>query len=320
MDPQTPAAIVERATTPAQRVVRSVLADLSKTVADRGVRPPALFFIGQTTTLGDQIEWFGGGPLQGRRVMVLRPADQAAMFYKLLRDLGAEILPYPTIATRAVADSNWETVFNLDSPNAWLAFTSENGVRYFMRHLAECGLDQRLLGAFSIAAIGHGTKRALKEHGLTADFMPNKATVSALAHELADSGQVSEAAVVRVEGNLSDDTLPDVLGAAGAEVIRLPVYETYHPEWADGMKARLLERPPHIVMFTSGSTVHGLFECLSADEIEAVIGGATLVSIGPSTTKKIESKGLDVTVEAEEHSLPGMIQAILKHESERELQ
>jgi uroporphyrinogen III methyltransferase/synthase len=66
-------------------------------------------------------------------------------------------------------------------------------------------------------------------------------------------------------------------------------------------------------MFTSGSTVNGLFEILTEDEIQVLTKRALLVSIGPSTSENIRSKGLEVAIEAREHSLPGMIDEIMAH-------
>ena len=52
MDPATPAAVIERATLPGQRVVRARLADLPRAAREAGVRPPALFVIGRVAARG----------------------------------------------------------------------------------------------------------------------------------------------------------------------------------------------------------------------------------------------------------------------------
>ncbi len=50
--PDTPIAIVERATLPDMRVLRSLLADLGGTVAREAVKSPALIIVGDVATLG----------------------------------------------------------------------------------------------------------------------------------------------------------------------------------------------------------------------------------------------------------------------------
>lgn len=314
LESDTPAAVVERATLPTQRVFTGILGELPDIVLREQIHAPALFIIGQSVTLRDRIDWFGRRPLHGKRIMVLRPADQAVMVYASLRELGAEVLPYPTIATRPSMDQQaWGKVQQFAAAERWLVFTSENGVRYFMNQFPRIVGDLRALAQYHIAAVGVGTSRALAQYGLQADFLPDKATVAELGRQLAGKHRMEGAQVVRVEGNLSDDTIPDTLREAGAEVARLPVYETYHPRWADGFKERLLSHRPDIIMFTSGSTVNGLFEILSSEEIQVLTKDARLASIGPSTSDTLRDKGLKVAIEAKEHSLPGMIDEIMAH-------
>jgi uroporphyrin-III C-methyltransferase len=52
LSPDTPIAILERATHPDMRVLRSLLADLGGTVARKAVRSPALIIVGDVATLG----------------------------------------------------------------------------------------------------------------------------------------------------------------------------------------------------------------------------------------------------------------------------
>jgi uroporphyrinogen III methyltransferase/synthase len=186
-------------------------------------------------------------------------------------------------------------------------------VRYFIRHFtAETG-DIRKLGEFRIAAVGTGTARALSEFHLCADFVPTHATVAELAGQMKEGLELKGAGVVRVQGNLSDNTVPDILTEAGAEVVRLTVYETYLPAWPEGFKENLLADPPDAVMFSSGSTVDGLMEHLSEEELLHVTEGAVIVSIGPMTTRRLRERGMKVTIEAGKHSIPAMVDALVKY-------
>jgi uroporphyrin-III C-methyltransferase/precorrin-2 dehydrogenase/sirohydrochlorin ferrochelatase/uroporphyrin-III C-methyltransferase len=60
----TPAGVVERGTTPAQRVVVADLASLAQRAAAAGIRPPALTLVGDVVGLYPRLEWFTppGGP------------------------------------------------------------------------------------------------------------------------------------------------------------------------------------------------------------------------------------------------------------------
>lgn len=55
---QTPAALVERGTTPEQRVIAATLADLATLVDKAQVQAPTLVIIGHVVKLKDRLEWF----------------------------------------------------------------------------------------------------------------------------------------------------------------------------------------------------------------------------------------------------------------------
>ena len=320
MAPDKPAAIIERGTFSTQRVFTAPVSELARKSADENIRPPALYVIGEVVELHQYLDWFENKPLFGKRIMILRPTDQAADLYRSLRRLGAEILPYPTIATNM--DDNpaaWQKFDDLlEKPASanWLIFTSENCVRYFIEKFASSDRDMRRLSKFKIAAVGFGTSRALKKYSLKADFMPSIYTTENLIAEMAEKQNLKGARAVRVRGNLADQRLEDGLTRAGAKVIALPVYRTYHPEWPDGFKPKLFENPPDIIICSSGSTVDGLHKLLSKTEIEELVAGADLISIGPMTTRVIESYGLKAKIEAREHSIPGIIEELKKHYGE----
>jgi siroheme synthase len=55
---ETPTAIIENATTPAQRCIRGALASLPALVRDHEVRAPATIIVGETAGLEPSLEWF----------------------------------------------------------------------------------------------------------------------------------------------------------------------------------------------------------------------------------------------------------------------
>jgi len=314
MSPELPMAVIERGTFPTQRTFTTAIKNMPALVKRENVRPPALFVIGEVVGLQPLMEWFGHGPLSGVRVMVTRPADQAEDMYRDLRALGAEVLPYPTIATREnIDDDGWRNVMEISGGNNWLMLTSENGVRYFIKQFMEKIGDVRRLADYKIAAVGHGTARALKKVHLVPDFMPTKATTLALADELCQHTDLSNAKIVRVRGNMADNRIENRLRDATAGVIPVTCYNTSYAKWPDGFKERLLEHLPDVVVFTSASTAAGLREQLSPEEIDILLHDTEVISIGPSTTEMINSLDIKVTFEAVEHSVPGVIAKIVEH-------
>ncbi|MBU0519064.1 uroporphyrinogen-III synthase, partial [bacterium] len=317
MRPETPAALIERGTTAVQRQVTGTLKTLPEIAVQQNVKPPALFIIGPTVELVDDLIWREPEALSGKRVMVTRPSDQAVEMYRVLRRLGAEVLPLPTIATHDHLDNcGWSELkaldFNAGRPH-WIVFTSENGVRYFIRQVYESGYDYRFLVNFKFASMGSGTDRALQEYHMTSDFIPSIYTSKVLAEEFSEHIKGQNAVVIRVRGNLGDDTIELALMKSGTKVIPLTTYHTFTAAWDAGMHALLDEQPPDVITFTSGSTATALVEILGKERAIELTKNALIVSIGPMTTRIAEAEGLKVDLEAETHSVPGVVEALVKH-------
>jgi hypothetical protein len=98
MDPDTPAAMVERGTTSAQRRVVSTLVALTEDVDRSGLGPPALFVIGPTVRHASRLDWYGRAPLAGQRIIT--SADHGDIADRL-EDAGAEVLRVPLPVSEA---------------------------------------------------------------------------------------------------------------------------------------------------------------------------------------------------------------------------
>ncbi|MGD8412860.1 MAG: uroporphyrinogen-III C-methyltransferase, partial [Candidatus Latescibacterota bacterium] len=285
MPPETPAAAVERGTFSTQRSLTTTVSGLAGEVGRRGLRPPSLFVIGEVADYHDTIKWFEKRPLFGVRVMVTRPADQAEPLYRELRELGAEVLAYPTITTEEdLRPEDWKKMRNVGTEERWLVFTSENGVRYFLKQWFENFGDIRGLKDYKIAVAGSGPVRALNAEHVEPDFLPSRTTMAALAEEMTRRLDLTRATVIRVRGNLGDDLLESRFEDAGAKVLSLHVHRTVYRDWPPEAREKLFAHPPDVLIFTSGSSVKGLARNLDAGELERLAEGALVASIGPSTS------------------------------------
>ena len=105
LDPETPAAMIERGTTSRQRVVKSRVADLPEAIEAAHLGPPSLFVIGPTVAHAENLDWFSERPLMGERLVIVSPAADLG---RRLEELGAELveLQLPvTPAARVVMDA-----------------------------------------------------------------------------------------------------------------------------------------------------------------------------------------------------------------------
>jgi uroporphyrinogen III methyltransferase/synthase len=311
MSPDMPSAVIERGTFPTQRSFVSSLSELPDVVERESIKAPAIFVIGDVVDLKPQLEWLKDRPLLGRRVMVTRPADQARETYKILRDLGAEVLPYPTITITEAHDIEaWNRFDRIENETRWLVFTSENGVQFFMQQFLDRCEDIRELSSFRIAAVGSGTARALARYHVKPDFIPSEATVSILADEFLRREDLSGSTLVRIRGNLGDSTIENAAKKAGAKVLPLHVYRTDHYKWPDHFRDKLFEFPPDAIMFTSSSTFDGFLGNLDSAQTADLLNKCAICSIGPSTTATIKSGGFAVSVESGEHTTKDLISKI----------
>ncbi|MFZ1992617.1 MAG: uroporphyrinogen-III synthase, partial [Solirubrobacteraceae bacterium] len=177
-----------------------------------------------------------------------------------------------------------------------------NGVTRLFDRLYRAGRDGRAFGGARIAAIGPGTARALRDHGLIADVVPERFVAEGLVEALAGV-PVSRALIARAAQ--ARDVLPDALRDRGAEVDVLELYETVAEPMSDGPREAVMQAD--YVTFTSSSTVRFLFASLGG----ALPERARLVSIGPVTSQTLREHGREPDVEASRHDIDGLVDAIV---------
>ncbi|HET9124651.1 MAG TPA: uroporphyrinogen-III C-methyltransferase [Solirubrobacteraceae bacterium] len=293
-----PAAVIERGTLPGQRVVSGTLETIAAVAADAGIRAPAIALFGAVASLRRNLAWFESRPLHGRTVAVTRARAQASGLAARLRELGAQVLEAPAIRIRPLPGDLPADLSGYDL----ICLTSPNGVGTLFDRLTAAGLDARALHGARVAAIGPGTARALAEHGIIADVVPERFVAEGLVEALEDL-PVTRALIARAAE--ARDVLPDALRARGAEVDVLPLYETVSEPLTDAERRAL--QGADYVTFTSSSTVRFFFE----QAADALGPGVRLVSIGPVTTETLRELGHEPAVEAERHDIEGLIDAIL---------
>jgi uroporphyrinogen III methyltransferase/synthase len=299
--PQEPAAVIERGTLPGQRTVVATLETIAETAAAEAIRPPSITLVGPVAGLRDEgLRWFEERPLHGLTVAVTRARAQASGLAARLRGLGAQALETPAIRIEPLdADVPLDpTGFDL------VCLTSPNGVRCLFERLAAGGRDARALAGATVAAIGPGTARALREHGVIADVVPERFVAEALVEALAEV-PVKRALVARAK--VARDVLPDALRARGAEVEVADLYETVAEQLSG--EERAAAGNADYVTFTSSSTVRFFLDALGGPQ--ALSPQTRLVSIGPVTSATLRERGLEPHVEAERHDVDGLVAALL---------
>jgi uroporphyrinogen III methyltransferase / synthase len=316
MSPETPVAIVHRGTTGAQQSIAGTLATIASIAAKEKISAPAITIIGDVVKLREKLNWFESRPLFGQRIVVTRTREQASQLSKQLHDLGAEVLEIPTIKIVPPSEDRRQDLIDalleLNSYN-WLVFTSPNGVTAFFDLFFKRFQDLRDIGGARIAAIGPATAAKLKELHLQIDLMPDEAVASKIATAFDKFETVENLKICLLRAEVANSDLPKALEELGAIVDDVPVYKTV-PETEDlnGAAASLAEGGMDWITFTSASTVEHFHARFDLPKLLQKFPQAKLVSIGPETSKAIRALGLEPTVEAKDHSIEGVVQALTK--------
>ncbi len=292
---QTPVLAVRWGTRPSQRSVRTSLAGLGEVELE----PPATIVIGAVAGL--DLAWFERRPLLGLKVAVTRARGQAPALVQRLRDRGAEAVEVAVIEIGEPADGGQQlraAVARLATYD-WVVFTSANAVASLMGLLR----DARDLGRARLAAIGPGTAAALGEHRLQADLVPERFVAEALLEAFPPPGE-GGGRVLLPRAAAAREVLPEGLRAMGWEVDVVEAYRTGRPRPSPGALASLAGADA--VAFTSSSTVTGFLEVAGPGAVPPVVA-----CIGPITAATARDAGLHVDVVAEDHSLDGLVAALV---------
>ena len=310
----TPAAVIRWGTKPEQRTLITTVGEAAEDVAKNGIKPPAIFIVGEVVKLRDSLQWFDNlsqRPLFGKRILVTRARSQASKLTAKLENLGAEVLEAPAISMAAPADNYAALDKAIDhvADYHWLIFTSANGVGRFFARLFKAGKDARALGYAKIAAIGSATAEKLKQYGLVADVIPQEYCAEGVVEAL--KGKLPPHAKILIpRAEEAREVLPDTLREMGAEVEVAPAYRTVCGQ-VDGeaLAAELKEGRIDMVTFTSSSTVKNLVNIIGSAE---VLNGVKTACIGPVTADTAKSLGIEPDIIAKEYTIDGLVEAICK--------
>jgi uroporphyrinogen III methyltransferase/synthase len=310
---ETPVAMTGRGTNGHQRSVESTLGAITGVVARERIGPPAVAVIGNVVKLRGKLNWFERRPLFGQRIVVTRTREQAGQLSRRLHDQGAVVIEVPTIKLEAPTQRQ-ELVDALLELNAydWLVFTSPNGVTKFFEYFFKRFHDMRDLGGARIAAVGPATANKLKELHLQVDLMPDEALAVEIAKAFAKFETIENLKICLLRAEVANRELPEALEALGAIVDDVACYQTVpETEDASGTAASLLEQGADWVAFTSGSTVAHFHARFDLPALLSKFPQLKTATIGPETTKALAVLGLKPTVEAKQHTIDGLVGALL---------
>ena len=314
MPSATPIAMVRWGTTGKQQSIEGTLETIAEVAKKAGISPPTVAVIGEVVKLRPKLNWFERRPLFQQRIVVTRSREQAAGLSRQLSELGADVLDIPIIKIEAPTrrEGIVDALLELNSYD-WLIFTSPNGVTTFFDYFFRQFHDMRDIGGCRIAAVGPATAKRLKELHLQVDLMPDEALGSSIAEAFKEFESIENLKICLLRAEVANRELPDTLEALGAIVDDIACYRTTaETEDPTDTSANLLEKGADWITFTSASTVEHFHTRFDLPALLRKFPQAKLASIGPETSKALAALKLEPQVEAKQHTIEGLVQALLK--------
>jgi len=273
-----------------------------------------------------------------RRIVLTRASGQnETLRAELLRQLGGttQIFELPCVEFRepdetAALDDAIRSLADF----AWIFFTSQNAVRYFVRRMHALGTPpQNLPKAVRVGAIGPATAEAAIFEGFSVAFVPAAGTGRTFAAAFKDSVRStagmevknSTAAFLRGVAGMkilvprSDLALRDrgaadwteSLSAAGAKVITVTAYKTCAPRALSGsVLNQILQDGADCFVFASPSAFENFANAAGTENLRRLSGESVFAAIGPTTAATIRAAGLRCAIESAEPNPKRLAQAI----------
>ena len=252
--------------------------------------------------------------LNGRRIVVTRAREQASELVQALEDHGAEAILAPTIRIQPLANLGaLRAALTGLSSYRWVVFTSQNAVHVVLDRLVAWGLTPRVFSSTSVAAIGSATAQALASRGISPALVPDEFVGEALVAALiqGSGGSLAGARVLVPSAEETREALAAGLREHGAAVENIPVYRTV-PVQGDlsGLAADITRGRIDAVTFTSSSTVRAFVDLIGRPA--ATSGRFVAATIGPITAGTARELGLSDIIEAEPHTVAGLVESLAR--------
>jgi uroporphyrinogen-III synthase len=239
------------------------------------------------------------GPLTGRTVVVTRSAGQASALTDRLHALGATTVEVTTIAIDAPADGGeaLDAAIARQERVDRIAVSSPNGARALLAACERAGAWP----SAPVACVGPSTALVLDGSPLRVDTVPDRNLAEGLV-EAVGAPTAGAERLLLVQAEVARTVLADGFAAAGWQVDRVVAYRT-----VDGVVSAddiAAAAAADAITFTSSSTVERFVRLAGRSALPPAV-----ISIGPITSETARSLDVAVTVEADPHTLDGLIEA-----------
>ncbi|BEP28735.1 uroporphyrinogen-III C-methyltransferase [Helicovermis profundi] len=306
---ETPVAIISNATRTNQEIIRGTIENISEVLAKSSIVSPALLVVGDVVNLSKILSSPLDGKLRGKKIIVTRSRKQSSSLTSSLESFGANVIEMPAIKIKKILKENeFKIHINELSKITHIIFTSVNGVEIYFEELLKNNYDARKLAGIKIVAIGSSTRNKLKQYGIIADIMPKKFVAEEVFKSIKGTIDSSSYVVLPRAKGSRKYLLDEISSICKTKEILL--YESIKDEELIKTDISEVENTDYIT-FTSSSTVKNFIESFDTKSVD-LINTKKIISIGPITSATLKEYGVNNVIEADEYTIDGIIDVLLK--------
>ena len=298
----TNAVVVANASLANQKIVKGKVSDIARKCEKENIEPPAVMIIGKKC-----FSWLQNQPLFGKKILMTRDSAGNAELACKLAARGAEAISCPTFEIQDLTGSkSFRKVVNEIKNFDWVFFTSPTGVKLFFKTINKLNRDFRIFASAKIACIGSETANALEDFGIKADFLPKVFTSDQLAKSFIKKYKPAGKKILLLRSALADWALAEKLRLAHAKIKQVSIYTA---KKIKNNPKEMIKIDLDWIVFASSFAVECLFKDFKPKDMSKKV---KIASIGPATTDTLKKFGIKPTVEAKEHTIDGLIEAMEK--------
>ncbi len=227
--------------------------------------------------------------LAGLRLLLTRPAGQAAEWQHELQQLGASLRHVPVLAIEPVAtDAQTDAAFKRLQHYDIGIFVSTNAVQYAHTFLIQQQLA--IPSELTCYAVGDKTTNAAAEAGFT--MRASDAVDSETLLSLPELQSLPGKRVLIFRGQGGRELITQTLRARGAEVAHAELYRRGYPlDNESELASNVKQWQPHAVAATSVAGVHNLTRMAQAVDVFAQLQATPLLAPGARVAEAAQAQG-----------------------------
>jgi uroporphyrinogen III methyltransferase/synthase len=313
LDPEVPAIAVQAASTGLQRCVEATLSNISEECLRQNLKPPALVIIGGAVRYRTKEVTKHLKPLAGKAILVTSRARIMHRLCSLLREAGAEPVPYPILVCAPVDDTEgWDRFLKQIDKGGSLLCQKEEEVNYLAAGLLAHDLDLRSLSGFKIIASGQPAESALLAHGIKPDAVLQHLAPDAIAESVSKLIQDTSLPLILVRGSFDKGPLEASLHEKLPDIIPLTVCLSSTAAWEAHWKDELAANPPDFILFAEAAEVEGFLELLGDDAARQLAANSFVAAMDESVAATLAKHGLTARLEAKASNADDFVETLIR--------